>query len=67
MIKVTLLSLVLKDKYILTELQAPKGYTITVGTPVNAEDFSAGTDDNHDEDNRQSKSKASKQSEAPLN
>ena len=31
----------LKDKYILTELQAPEGYTITVAdTPVNAEDFS---------------------------
>ena len=34
----------LKDKYILTELQAPEGYTITTAdTPVNAEDFS-GTD-----------------------
>ena len=34
----------LKDKYILTELQAPAGYTITVAdTEVNAEDFS-GTD-----------------------
>ena len=34
----------LKDKYILTELQAPSGYTITVAdTEVNAEDFS-GTD-----------------------
>ena len=31
----------LKDKYILTELQAPEGYTITTAdTPVNAEDFS---------------------------
>ena len=30
----------LKDKYILTELQAPEGYTITVAdTEVNAEDF----------------------------
>ena len=34
----------LKDKYILTELQAPEGYTITTAdTSVNAEDFS-GTD-----------------------
>ena len=34
----------LKDKYILTELQAPEGYTITTAdTPVNADDFS-GTD-----------------------
>ena len=34
----------LKDKYVLTELQAPEGYTITTAdTPVNAEDFS-GTD-----------------------
>ena len=34
----------LKDKYILTELQAPEGYTITTAdTPVNVEDFS-GTD-----------------------
>ena len=34
----------LKDKYILTELQAPEGYTITTAdTPVNAEDF-IGTD-----------------------
>ena len=31
----------LKDKYILTELQAPEGYTITTAdTPVNAKDFS---------------------------
>ena len=31
----------LKDKYILTELQAPEGYTITTAdTPVSAEDFS---------------------------
>ena len=34
----------LKDKYILTELQAPEGYTITTkDTPINPEDFS-GTD-----------------------
>ena len=34
----------LKDKYILTETEAPAGYTITTAdTPVNAEDFS-GTD-----------------------
>ena len=34
----------LKDKYILTETEAPAGYTITnADTPVNAEDFS-GTD-----------------------